>query len=305
MQVSDTPFYWELDTKSSDIDSHRRISITRYSTVVPFDYNNILSTFSNNILKRNDDFGCIGINEYNDSNIHVMMAKVHKNGFKSPKFNELDAFLSVDNFRIKVISATIHIDHFSDENSRLNLLVFNKGNIGKNRLFATYRRLFDISSLEQMKFDERVVRELCFEKFSDRLYEINIDSTNCPDYGVQTVDYKSNNTVIIKEAEKINEIKEKKEIKITGFKSFIISKCDDLKENYNVKFSIDSVSGTIVLEFPKLSWSDSETKNEKEIENDFYNYARKIYNEIINVSGIKILDTAQKDLALWVHNDYE
>ena len=133
MQISETPFYWEPDTRSADIDSHRKMSITRYSTFVPFNCNTLLSTFSNNMLKRNDEFGCIGINEYSDSTIHVMMAKINKNGFKSPKFNELDTFLSVDNFRIKVISATIHIDHFPDENSRLNLLVFNKGNIRKNR----------------------------------------------------------------------------------------------------------------------------------------------------------------------------
>lgn len=304
MQISETPFYWEPDTRSADIDSHRKMSITRYSTFVPFNCNTLLSTFSNNMLKRNDEFGCIGINEYSDSTIHVMMAKINKNGFKSPKFNELDTFLSVDNFRIKVISATIHIDHFPDENSRLNLLVFNKGNIRKNRLFATYRKLFDITNLEQMKFDERVLRELCFEKFPDSLYEINIDSTNCPNYGVQTVDLKSN-TRIIKEAEKINEIKENKEIKITGFKSFIYSKCDNLKEDCRVKFSIDSMSGTIVLEFPKLTWSDAEIKNEKEKEEDFYNYARKVYNEIINVSGVRILDTSQKKLALWVHNDYK
>jgi hypothetical protein len=303
MHLSNTPFYWEPDPKSIDIDSHRTVSITRYSSTFQYDYDTIKLAFSKNFLKRNEEFGCIDVKDY-DKNVHVVIAKLNKRGFKSPQFNEDDVFCSVDRFKIKVISATIHIDNFSDENSRLNLLVFNIGNIRKDRLFTTYRDLFEIPVLEQMKFDERVIRKLCFEKFSANLYEINIDSTNSPDFGAQTVDYKSDRDKIINpKAEKINEIKENKEIKITGFKSFLISKYDNLKEDYHVRFSIDNISGKIILEFPKLSWSDSETKTNSEIESDFYNYARKVYTEIINTSSESVLDRAQKDLTLWVHND--
>lgn len=62
------------------------------------------------------------------------------------------------------------------------------------------------------------------------------------------------------------------------FKSEIASTYGNLDKSYQVAFTID-VEGKITLEFPRISWSS--LKDNHDIEEHYYSFARKIYDEII------------------------
>lgn len=173
----------------------------------------------------------------------------------------------------------MYIDHFS-EDDKLTLLVFNGGKISKNLWHATYRNLFNILDLTPLKFSEKELRKLCINRYLDGLLEIKFDPAGEEKFGnVKTAEYKSiHSKKLNPKAEKIKEIIENDEIKVNMFKSEIASTYGNLDKSYQVAFTID-VEGKITLEFPRISWSS--LKDNHDIEEHYYSFARKIYDEII------------------------
>lgn len=277
----DLPFEWEHDSTSSDINTHRNISIVRYETQYPFDSVQINHFFKRNILKMGYNFGCIDVKNNNDT-IHLLFARMGDKRHTSAIFDSETRFYSSrSSFRIKnIIASTTHVDNFPDENNKLNLLVFNGGSIQKETLFSQYRYFLSKSLPKQLDFNETELRKLCFDKFHDKLLDISFNPVKEPGFGnTQQAQYKSEpDNILNPNAEKIKELKEKGNIIITSFRSYVTSTHDDLSKEYDVKFTIHS-NGKIELEFPKLVWIDLDFE---EIEMKFYEFARKIYDEIVS-----------------------
>lgn len=276
------PFKWEPDNASSDINTYTRLSIVRYEVNYSFNSTNISQHFKKNKLKSGRDFGCIDVKEF-QKNVHLLFARMGDKRHVGAKFNsETKEYLSRNYFKIKnIIVSTTHIDNFPNEDNKLNLLVFNGGNIQKEVLFSHYKHFLSSSLPKQLKFDEFELRKLCFDKFQDKLIDINFNPIKEPAFGhTQQAQYKSEHKQLLNpDAEKINELKEKENIIITSFKSSVISTHPDLSELYEIKFTID-INGKIDLEFPTLTWIDLDSDEEKEIK--FYEFARLIYDQIIS-----------------------
>jgi hypothetical protein len=179
-----------------------------------------------------------------------------------------------------VILATMYIDHFS-EDDKLTLLVFNGGKISKNLWSAPYKNLFNVLDLNPTKFSEKELRKLCINKYLDGLSEIRFDPAGEEKFGnTKTAEYKSiRSKKLNPKAEKIKEIIENDEIKVNMFKSEISSTYENLDKSYQVDFTID-VEGRIILEFPRISWSS--LKDDYDVEEHYYSFARKIYDEIVS-----------------------
>lgn len=278
----DLPFEWQPEIESSDINTHRKLSILRYEAKCPFNLEQISRHFKRNKLKFGRDFGCID-DIINKQSIHLLFAKMgdlrHSSAIFDPKTKE---YLSSTSFKIKnlIISIT-HVDNFPDDENNLNLLVFNGGGIKNERLFAQYRSILAGSQPKQLEFNERELRNLCFNKFESNLSEISFNPVKEPGFGnTHQAEYQSERSSILDpNAEKIKELKENNSIIITGFKSSIISKHDNLSKEAEVRFTINN-TGKIELEFPKLLWIELEANEQIEIK--FYEFARKIYDEIIS-----------------------
>lgn len=279
---ADIPFEWEPDIASSDINTYRKLSILRYEAKFSFNSEKISQHFKKNLLKNGRDFGCIDIIN-NQHSIHLLFAKMGDRRHSSATFDpQSKEYLSRVSFKIKnLIVSTTHVDNFPDENNNLNLLVFNGGGIKNELLFAQYRSLLSGSLPKQLEFNESELRKLCFDKFESNLFEIIFNPVKEPGFGnTQQAGYKSESKNILDPtAEKIKELKENKNIVITGFRSSIFANHDDLSKEYEIKFSINS-TGKIELDFPKLSWIDLES--DEQIETKFYEFAGKIYDEIIS-----------------------
>ncbi|WP_462273302.1 hypothetical protein [Methanohalophilus sp.] len=279
---SNLPFEWEHDTSSTDINAHTKVSIIRYETNYQFDLTKMCQYFKNNLLKIGRDFGCIDVKN-NQQGLHLLFARMgnrrHVSANFDPKTNE---YSSRTAFKIKnIIVSTTHVDNFSDEDNKLNLIVFNGGNIKKELLFSQYKHFLSSSLPKQLAFNENEFRKLCFEKFQDRLIDISFNPLKDPDFGnTQQAQYKSDPKKILNlDAEKIRELKDTENIIITSFKSSVLATHDDLGKEYEIKFTIN-INGKIELEFPSLSWIDVDS--EEEIEIRFYEFARIIYENIIN-----------------------
>lgn len=298
------PFEWEHDTSSTDINAHTKLSIIRYETNYQFDSTKLNQYFKNNLLKIGRDFGCIDVKDHQKS-VHLLFARMGDRRHVSAKFDpKTNEYLSRSAFKIKnIIVSTTHVDNFPDEDNKLNLLVFNGGNIQKELLFSQYKYFLSSSLPKQLAFDESEFRRLCFEKFQDRLIDISFNPLKDPDFGnTQQAQYKSEPKRILNlDAEKIRDLKDTDDIIITSFKSSVVSTHEDLSKEYEIKFTIN-INGKIELEFPTLSWIDLDSDDAIEIR--FYEYARIIYDDIINkdlynVPAKHVLSRFQKPLAFF------
>ena len=276
------PFKWEHDNASSNINAHTKLSIVRYESNYSFNSTKISHYFRKNLLKSGHDFGCIDIID-NQKSVHLLFAQMGDRRHVNAKFDsETKEYLSRNAFKITdIIVSTTHIDNFPSEDNKLNLLVFNGGNIQKEKLFSQYKYFLLNSIPKQLKFNEDELRGLCFDKFQDKLVDISFNPLKEPDFGnTQQAQYKSEpKNILDPDAGKIKELKETDNIIITSFKSSVISTHADLSKHYDIKFTIN-INGKIELEFPNLSWIDLDSDEEKEIK--FYEFARKIYDEIIS-----------------------
>ncbi|AKB25866.1 hypothetical protein MSMTP_2397 [Methanosarcina sp. MTP4] len=279
---ADLPFEWEPDNASFDINAHKKLSILRYETKYSFDSDKMSQHFKKNLLKSGREFGCIDVKK-NQKSIHLLFAKMGDRRHSSAAFDpQTKEYLSRNSFKIKnLIVSTLHVDNFPDENNYLNLLVFNGGSIKNERLFSQYKYFLTSSQPKQLGFNEWELRKLCFDKFENNLFEISFNPVKELGFGTtQQADYKSEtHNILDPNAVRIKELKETNNIIITGFKSSIVSGHDDLGKEYEIKFEING-KGKIELEFPKLSWIDLDSDDEIEIK--FYEYARKIYDEIVS-----------------------
>lgn len=276
------PFKWEHDNASSNINAYTKLSIVRYESNYSFNSTKISQYFRKNLLKSGRDFGCIDIID-NQKSVHLLFAQMGDRRHVNAKFDsETKEYLSRNAFKITdIIVSTTHIDNFPSEDNKLNLLVFNGGNIQKEKLFSQYKYFLLNSIPKQLKFNEDELRGLCFDKFQDKLVDISFNPLKEPDFGnTQQAQYKSEpKNILDPDAGKIKELKETDNIIITSFKSSVISTHVDLSKHYEIKFTIN-INGKIELEFPNLSWIDLDSDEEKEIK--FYEFARKIYDEIIS-----------------------
>ena len=175
----------------------------------------------------------------------------------------------------------MHIDHFCEEDDKLGLIMYGGGDIKDDLIKAMYKTMLNSSYLKIVEFDEDMLRKLCFEVYFRDLYDIEFDPAVEKTFGnVHLADYKSKkNERINYQALKIQEIKDNNNIKIRHFKSKVTATHDKLSKSYDVKFTID-VDGKISLNFPKLSWNHGTSSLDAEIY--FYEFARSIYDEIIN-----------------------
>ncbi|MDI3486238.1 MAG: hypothetical protein PWQ50_1458 [Methanolobus sp.] len=298
---SDLPFDWEPDVDSFNINSKRTLSIIRYETKYAYDSIKISEHFKKNILKAGKDFGCIDIQD-NESSIHTLFAKMGNRRHTTATFDSnTREYLSRYSFKLKnLIVSTIHVDNFPGKNNNLNLLVFNGGNIKNDLLFSQYRFFLGKSLPQKMTLNESELRRLCFEKFQKNLSDISFNPVKEKEFGnTRKAEYKSDpENILDPNAEKIKELQENKTIIINGFESSIISTHNYLAQNYEINFSVD-INGKIELTFPKLKWIDIESEQDMEIY--FYDFAKKIYDEIGSKELYEIppkyeLDQAQEKL---------
>ncbi|AKB81139.1 hypothetical protein MSBR3_0561 [Methanosarcina barkeri 3] len=272
------PFEIVPETDDSDVDIHRTLSITKYVTNVTYDSDEIKSKFFKNKLCLTDGFGCVYPKEVN-GHIHALFGKL---GVKTLLGLDTDSdnnnMLRRYNFG-RVIVATMYVDHFPEDN-KLSLIVFNSGKISKDLWQSTYRNLLNVFDLKPVKFSDEELRKICFTKYRDDLLEIKFDPASEKEFGnVKLAEYKSiRSKKFNPNAKKIQEIIDNNEIKVNRFKSDIYSTYPNLDKSYPVAFTID-VEGKVTLEFPKISWS---LKDTNEIEEHYYSFASKIYDEIIS-----------------------
>lgn len=272
------PFEIVQETDDSDIDNYRTLSIVKYITNATYDSKEIISKFSKNKLNSTKEFGCVKPKEF-DNHVQVLFGKLGTKTLTGLSTDNNDIILRRYSFG-KVVVATMYIDHFSEDN-KLALIVFRGGKISTDLWHATYRNLLNIYDLIPVKFSAKELRKLCFGRYLDNLIEIRFDPASAEDFGnVKLAEYKSvRSKKFNPKAKKIQEIIDNDEIKVNRFKSVISSTCEDLDKSYQVPFTID-IEGKVTLEFPKISWSP--LKDNYDIEELYYSFAEKIYNEIIS-----------------------
>lgn len=277
---------------SYDVDNYRKISVSKYETDMNFDLDKIINSLECSFLKHGNEFGCIQIDK-NEISVNAMFGKVGDAHIRS--FGEYSGEeVPLRYYKIKdIIKETMHIDHVRDKDGKLELIMYGGSNIGEGLIKSLYKKYLGISRMKLVEFDENTLRKLCFEKYIEMLYDLKFDPGVDKTFGdVRVADYKSQiNQTINYKATKIQEIISNKNIKIQKFKSKIIKTHESLNKSYDIKFVMD-IEGNITLEFPQLKWN--EPNDSIDVERNFYNFARTVYNEIVSVD--LFLQKKQTDL---------
>ncbi|MCE9635859.1 MAG: sigma 54-interacting transcriptional regulator [Planctomycetes bacterium] len=109
-------------------------------------------------------------------------------------------------------------------------------------------------SVHGMVFDLSKLRDLCFTRFLERLYEIRFSEPSSEDY--RSIDHASfeSRGYIDPTAERLRAIRDDPTVKVEAFESDIPVTTDDLSGPAEVGFAIRGQRGSVRLSFPKFNF---------------------------------------------------
>ena len=264
---------------SYNIDVHRTITVRKYRTDIKCDLDAVKDSLDSNRLKHGKDFGCINIHK-SERSVHAMFGQMGDSHITSLGDCSENNVSLIHYLVRNVVKSTMHVDHFCDDRGKLEIIMYGGGNIKDDLVKSMYEDCLGISNLKIIGFDGDIIRKLCFEKFSDELYDIKFDPAVDKSFGnVYLADYKSKkNQRIDHRAPKIKYIIDNTGIKIQRFKSKVTETHEMLSKSYDIKFIID-IDGKIIIEFPKLSWNEGTSS--LSAETHLYELARSTYDKIV------------------------
>jgi len=197
-----------------------------------------------------------------------------------------------------VIVDTVNIHYFRDEDG---LLRFTTTGGGRR---ITDERLHDFNSaflgipkgaVSKRHFDLEKLRELCFDRFIDRLYMLRFSDPSGDEY--RSIDHAlfQSRQYIDPKAERLHEIHADTQVKVESFDSDIDVRAKDLASSIRVRFFIRGLSGALRLRFPKISYkNDPATSREQAavfyrvvdatvssiLDSDYYTQQRRLLEEL-------------------------
>lgn len=156
-----------------------------------------------------------------------------------------------------LIVEVANIHYFRDDNGLLRFKTMGGG----RRI--TEERLYDFNSaflgvpkdaVRKHEFDLAKLRELCFNRFADRLYMLVFADPSDEGYrGIEDAKFHSR-TYLDPHAERLNEIRSDPTVRIESFESDILIRSIDLNAPVQVRFEIRGLNGSLRLKFPKISY---------------------------------------------------
>lgn len=110
------------------------------------------------------------------------------------------------------------------------------------------------AAVQKLQFDLTKLRDLCFNRFADRLYMLRFSNPSGTEY--RSIDHAlfQSRRYIDPSAERFREVKSDPEVTIESFDSDVSVCTDDLADSAEVRFAVRGLSGALRLRFPKIAY---------------------------------------------------
>lgn len=272
----------DIAPRAEGVLDQREITIQSYQTTVPFDYDALNNGLEAAWLTPQIRFGVFARTPLNDSDaLNVVLGLQDELSVRAYDYDHRrPLWFSWQD----VIVDTVNIRYFRDEDGLLRF----KATGGGRRI--TDDRLDDFNSaflnipkdaVKKRNFDLKKLRELCFDRFTDRLYMLRFSDPSGEEY--RSIDHAlfQSRRYIDPQAERLHEIQADTEATIESFDSDIEVRAEELASPIQVRFFIRGLSGSLRLRFPKISYRNDPKTVEEQV---------RVFYRLVDVTENSILD---------------
>ncbi|KAA0250329.1 MAG: sigma-54-dependent Fis family transcriptional regulator [Acidobacteria bacterium] len=235
----------------------RDITVQTYQTTIPFDYQRLDEGLERAWLSPVNRLGGFLRSPFSDD--RQIGAVLGLQGELSVRVYDFDQRRSLWYSWQDLIVETLAIRYVRDENGLVRFTTHGGGlRINDEKLEDFNVTFLGIpkSAVHRLRFDLTRLRDLCFDRFAQRLYMIRFSDPSGEEYkSIDQALFRSHK-YIDPEAKRLQEVREDPGVRIEAFDSDVSLTTDDLAGPIDVRFAIRGLSGALRLKFPKISYKD-------------------------------------------------
>lgn len=271
-----------IASRADGILDQREITIQSYQTSVPFDYEALNRGIESAWLTPQVRFGVFARTPLSDNDaLHVVLGLQDELAVRTYDY---DARRPLWFAWQNVIVDTVGIRYFRDSDGFLAFKATGGGRRITEDLLNDFNSSFlgiPKNAVRKRDFDLQKLRNLCFDRFIDRLYMLRFADPSGEEYrSIEHALFQSRQC-IDPQVERLHEIYADPEVRIESFEAGIEVRAEELAGPTPVRFLIRGLSGSLRLKFPKLEYR-SEPKTIEEQARVFY--------RLVDVTEGSILD---------------
>lgn len=261
----------------------REITIQSYQTTVPFDHAKLDAGLGSAWLTPQIRFGVFArIDTTAKDSLNVVLGLQDDLTIRAYDYDERRPLWFT--WQDAVVD-TVNIRYFKDEDGLLRFTTTGGGRrITDDRLHEFNSGFLGIAkdAVNKRQFDLDKLRELCFNRFADRLYMLRFSDPSAEEY--HSIDHAmfQSRRYIDPDAERFREISTDNDVTVESFESDIGVKTSDLASEIKVRFLIRGLSGSLRLSFPKVQYKTQLTSPQEEV---------RVFYQLVDVTASSILDT--------------
>lgn len=268
--------------RTEGVFDQREITIQSYQTTVPFDYAKLDAGLGKAWLTPQIRFGVFArLDTKTADSLNVVLGLQDELTVRTYDYDERrPLWYSWQN----VVVDTVNLRYFKDENGLLRITTTGGGQrITDDRLHEFNSGFLGIpqESVSKRQFDLGKLRDLCFNRFLERLYMLRFSDPSGKEY--RSIDHAlfQSRKYIDPEAERLLEVRSDTNATVESFESDTPVDTSDLAAEIRVRFTIRGLSGSLRLKFPKVVYRKPMTTPEEQV---------RVFYRLVDVTVSSILD---------------
>ena len=268
--------------RADNLLDQREITIQSYEARVAFDFDAFAAGLESGWLSPQVRFGVVERREVGGTDaLHVVLGLQDEISVRTYDYDERRPLwyawrdVIVDTVRVHYSRAKDGTVHFTTTGGGRRItderiLDFNAAFLGIPKA-AVSKRQFDLDKL----------RELCFERFVERLYMVRFSGPSAEEY--QSIDLAlfQSRKYIDPNTKRLQEIRDDGQARIESFDSDVSIHANYLAEPILVRFFVRGLSGSLRLRFPKIHYKKAPASDAELV---------RIFYDLVDVTASAILD---------------
>lgn len=245
----------EIAPRADSVLDQREVTVQTYLTSVPFDHETLDACLSGAWLAPAIRLGVFARNVgVGRDELHVVLGLQGEISVRAYDFDERrPLWFSWQD----LIVDTMAIRYVRDESGFIRFTTAGGGLRITDEKLADFNSAFlkiPRAAVQKLQFDLSKLRDLCFNRFADRLYMLRFSNPSGTEY--RSIDHASfqSRRYIDPAVERLREVRSDAHVKIESFDSDVTVTTDDLASPVEVRFAVRGLSGALRLRFQKVTY---------------------------------------------------
>lgn len=272
----------EVAPRAESVLDQREITVQTYETTVPFDYDALNAGLNGSWLSPAIRLGVFSRNPgVGRDEIHVVLGFQGEISVRAYDFEERrPLWFSWQD----LVVDTMAIRYVRDESGFIRFTTAGGGWRITDEKIQEFNSAFlkiPVAAVHKLQFDLTKLRDLCFNRFADRLYMLRFSGLAATEY--RSIDHASfkSRQYIDPTVKRFAEVRSDAQVKIESFDSDIGVRTDDVDSSVEVRFAIRGLSGALWLRFPKISYK-AQLKTGEEQTRVFYRLVDETVKSVLD-----------------------